>query len=438
MYTLQMSELKTDWRIDYDESRSLVVQAANVFQPRTPIATREFFAGRWTEITTLADAVGQVGLHVVIHGERGVGKTSLANVVKPIIGVFDSEESDIKIVPANRVIVKVNASSEDTFSSIWNRLFEDVTWPKEHLGAGIHQPKEEVPLVEAFNLPAQLTIDNVRRTVSKMPGCVFIVDEFDRANEETRRQFTDLIKGLSDAAIDCTITLVGVSETVDRLIEDHASVKRALVQIHLPRMEEKELQEILLKAEKALSIKFSEDAARLIIHISQGLPHYTHLIGLHAVRMAASKSFSRFIERNNVFDALKEAVKQAEQPVAEAHSKAIHSSHREALYRHVLVACAISAAQCRDSLGYFTPGSIMSPLEAILGRRAEIGTFTNHLSEFSQEKRGNILERDGQARAYRFRFTDPLMVPFVFMDAVAKGLVNERKLAEFLILAGRQ
>jgi hypothetical protein len=43
-----------------------------------------------------------------------------------------------------------------------------------------------------------------------------------------------------------------------------------------------------------------------------------------------------------------------------------------------------------------------------------------------------VLERDGQPRAYRFRFHDPMVVPFVFMDAVAKGIVSEERLTSML------
>lgn len=52
--------------------------------------------------------------------------------------------------------------------------------------------------------------------------------------------------------------------------------------------------------------------------------------------------------------------------------------------------------------------------------------------EFSQKKRGEVLERIGQARAYRFRFADPLLVPFVFMDAVRTELVSTEQLSEML------
>ena len=78
---------------DASDFEDLVARATTVFQPRTPITTRELFAGRWSELMAVVDAVNQVGLHAVIFGERGVGKTSLANVIAPTIFAVDDPNS---------------------------------------------------------------------------------------------------------------------------------------------------------------------------------------------------------------------------------------------------------------------------------------------------------------------------------------------------------
>ncbi len=85
-----------------EELKHLRVEAGKVFQPRTPITIRELFAGRWNEIQDLVEAVSQIGLHVVIYGERGVGKTSLANIIKPVIAAFDERDR----VETKRIVVK--------------------------------------------------------------------------------------------------------------------------------------------------------------------------------------------------------------------------------------------------------------------------------------------------------------------------------------------
>jgi AAA+ ATPase superfamily predicted ATPase len=84
------------------------------------------FAGRWNELKAVADAVNQPGLHAVIYGERGVGKTSLANVISPTIHVLDrsgKQENEV----SERLIVKTVTTTGDSFSSIWSKLFGEVS-----------------------------------------------------------------------------------------------------------------------------------------------------------------------------------------------------------------------------------------------------------------------------------------------------------------------
>jgi Cdc6-like AAA superfamily ATPase len=418
---------------NYEEAKATAANASKAFQPRTPITTKDLFAGRWTELTKISDAVNHTGLHVVIYGERGVGKTSLANVVSPTIRALDARDKGSPTAQP-RIVVKTIGNTDDTFSTLWDKLLSEITWPKNESGIGLATDAKinQRSTRDAFSLPETLAVDHIRRVLSSLPGSVFIVDEFDRTADGTSKHMTDLIKTLSDMGVDCTVIIVGVSETVSSLIEDHASISRALVQIPLPRMKPDELRVILTNGEKTLGMKFTESAANLIVHVSQGLPHYTHLIALHSVRKAATSRLSRLVEQSDVFDALKEAVKEAEQTVTQEHSSATHSSHKDALYRQVLLACALAAARTHDSLGYFNPSEVVGPLRGILNRDVSIATFTNHLREFSQEKRGSVLERDGQPWGFRYRFQDPLLVPYTFMNAVESGLLSGEALVQML------
>jgi|SRR5208282_4401194 Cdc6-like AAA superfamily ATPase len=419
--------------ITYEEAKQLSARAAKVFQPRTPITTQELFSGRWNELTTIADAVNQAGLHVVIYGERGVGKTSLANVVSPTIWALDRRDPERPAGTPDRLVIKTVASGEDSFSSIWSKLFRELTWSNNRASAGfLPTQKDRLSIKTAFGLAEKVGVDEVRRVLSNMPGAVFIIDEYDRAAKNTSREFTDLIKALSDLAIDCTVVLIGVSDTIDQLIADHASINRALTQVFLPRMVADDLRKILSTAEQQLGVNFSLEAASIIVHVSQGLPHYTHLVGLNAVRTSALDHFQTYVERDHVFEALKKSVRQAEQSVTNKYVKATHSSHKDALYRHVLLACALTATRHRDALGYFNPAAVIEPLGVVLDRKVTIATFNSHLSEFCQPERGAVFERDGQARSYRFRFSDPLLVPFTFMDAVATGLISNDRLSALL------
>lgn len=418
-----------------DMSQELSVRAGQVFRPRSPVSSREFFAGRWEQITAVADAVFQTGLHIVIFGERGVGKTSLANIVAPILNVMEEDltgEQGGK--GAQRIVIKVNVTADDQFSSIWRRAFDEITWTEDGPSIGFKPPINETSqtLRRAFGISDDPTIDEIRRTLSYLRRSVFIFDEFDRADDSVRRVFTDLIKTLSDYAIDSTVVLVGVASTIDDLIKDHKSIVRAIVQILLPRMNTRELRDIIDKAVRALGISVEDDAANLIVRMSQGLPHYTHLIGLHSSREAVRR-LSRVIKVPHVYSSFEKAVNQAIQSIRELYHTAVHSAHKGALYDRVLLACATAASTSKDQLGYFHPADLVTPLSTILDRdNVTIATFQKHITEFTEIGRGPILDRSGAPRAYKYRFRDPLMPPFIFMTAVAEGTIKSSRLAQLL------
>ena len=64
-------------------------------------------------------------------------------------------------------------------------------------------------------------------------------------------------------------------------------------------------------------------------------------------------------------------------------------------------------------------------IRQITGKDYEIPNFAQHLSEFADAKRGKILTKTGDKRRYRYRFSDPLMQPFVIMKGIAANRVPD-------------
>jgi len=247
---------------------------------------------------------------------------------------------------------------------------------------------------------------------------VLVFDEFDRLPREVAKYFTDLIKSLSDYAVPSTIIMVGVADTVEKLIEDHGSIDRALVQILMPRMSDEELEPILTKAAEKLSMSFSLNASNKIVKLSQGLPHYTHIVGLASVKDCLDERF-RDVNEENVNAGLQAAVDNAQQSIKSAHHRATTSAHKDALFKQVLTACALAR---KDQLSYFQAADVAPTMSNIMGRPYEIPAFARHLKEFCSVARGNILEQSGEKRGFRYRFTNPLMEPYVIMLAMAEGI----------------
>lgn len=61
-----------------DDWQHLDFEARQLFSPAAPINAADLFAGRREEIKRFISAIDERGRHVILYGERGVGKTSLA------------------------------------------------------------------------------------------------------------------------------------------------------------------------------------------------------------------------------------------------------------------------------------------------------------------------------------------------------------------------
>lgn len=54
---------------------------SSVFSPSAPINSTNLFQGRIQQLMEVHSAVLERGEHIILHGDRGVGKTSLANII---------------------------------------------------------------------------------------------------------------------------------------------------------------------------------------------------------------------------------------------------------------------------------------------------------------------------------------------------------------------
>jgi hypothetical protein len=72
---------------------------SRIFTPSAPVNRRELFRGRFEQVLQITSAISQPRRHVVLYGERGVGKTSLANLLADFLSLSEHEE----VEPAVRV-----------------------------------------------------------------------------------------------------------------------------------------------------------------------------------------------------------------------------------------------------------------------------------------------------------------------------------------------
>jgi Cdc6-like AAA superfamily ATPase len=334
------------------------------------------------------------GRHVVLHGERGVGKTSLANILSELlIGEGDARRN---------FALRITCNADDTFKSIWRRVFRTLE---------LDEPEEW-----QYGEPNP---DEIRHLIAGLaPSRIIILDEYDRVDDDaTLSKMADTIKTFADAAVDTKLVIVGVADSIDALIGEHESIGRALQQVQMPRMSTRELLQVVTRGFTAAEMSIEDDAVVRIARLSEGLPSYAHLTALKAGNRAIDDDRSivtlAHVQRA-ITDVLDTHIQRS------TYLKAIQSSRVDNLYAQVLVSCALAK---KDELGYFSAGSVREPLTRIMGRPYDIPAFAQHLKNFMEPERGEILQRRGPARSFRYRFRDPIMQPYALLAGVAAGII---------------
>ena len=140
-----------------------------------PVAEEDMFAGRAAEVRRMLEAVLDRSKHVVLFGERGVGKTSIANVF------WKRYNKSLQTVIAARV----QADPSDNFSSLWIKCFEELKAVSVQTGRS-----DLIPIDTSFE---QVTPDIILREFQKCkPNAIpiLIIDEFDKLRDQSARELT--------------------------------------------------------------------------------------------------------------------------------------------------------------------------------------------------------------------------------------------------------
>ncbi len=409
-------------------SLAKAVRLGEVFTPASPIDSLRLFTGRKSQRRDIFDAIVQRGRHAVLYGERGVGKTSLASVL----------HEELESIGKSVVAPRVNCDDSDDFSTLWRKVFRQFRYQEEKRLAGF--AAETVTTLRSISDELEkrdITPDDVRHvlaTVGKDRILIVIIDEYDRIVGKVGALFADTIKTLSDHSVPATLILVGVAETVDSLILRHESVERAIAQVRVPRMSNAELDEIVTRGLTEVEMQIRPGAKRRIVVLSQGLPHYTHLIALYAARTALEAKRD-VVELPDVMEGVRHGVRNAQEHISALYHRAVMSRESELLYRQVALAAALAPV---DERGCFGIADVHEPMAVVADREIEGEILNRQLHEFCSVDRGPLLTKVGSEKNFRLQFINPFLPPYIIMDGFDKGLMDEKRLDRLRIGASHQ
>ena len=397
--------------IQINAEENLLGKLNSAFSPSAPIDRQELFFGRIDQLGKIVETINEREQHAVLYGERGVGKTSLANIAHLI---FRSK---------GIMSAKITCSRTDTFNDIWRKIFKRISFIDTNQGIGFEaKDKVSEKQLDLF-LPAEKEVDinDLLIVFDKITNPILLIfDEFDSfKNLETVIKFTDTIKAISDNAPNVTVLIVGIAESVNELIGSHASIGRSLRQILLQTMSNHELEQIVKGGLKLLNFKIDNSVLEKIIKFSNGFPHYTHLLSKYSAKRAIITK-SEVINENHFKDAIDGAIENAQESVRSAYQMAVITGRETTKFEFVLWACAMVK---EDEHGTFKATDLMEPMFNLTGKRHALQSYSYHLGKLCQEEKGKVLNKIGKAKQYRYRFNNPLLKSYIKLKLYKNNLL---------------
>lgn len=324
--------------------------------PSATIRTPDRLFGRNKSLQQIERALLSSGRQILLFGDRGVGKTSVAVTSALLNGEGPN--------PAIYVVCSRDSSFESVIQAIGKRSLE----PAENMkikgsgpGLGLnvlgvggsYQPGKNT--ITNFELPKSMNeaLEIVRYLAAELPfRRIVVVDEMERIGSALERaKFAEFIKNLPEMDPDNRLKFVfcGIGSTVDELIGAHPSAGRILEPIQLHKLHHDDLWKIIETVAEKLSVEVDNNILVRIGQLSDGFPHYVHLVG-------ESIFWQMFDDPNEVvkasrdhFDAaIRESLLRAELTLRNSYDKATMKTKNTEDYEEALWALADTTSEKRQ------------------------------------------------------------------------------------------
>lgn len=395
-----------------------------VLSPSNAIQTPELLHGRTKQLDDIRKALYSPGRQVFIYGHRGVGKTSLAQTA-----AYQHQSSD-------KFPIIVGCSSTSTFFSVIQDIAQEAFPPDPRVRASTSQKSFSFGFrglkagagqsVEHgnFQRPNSLNeavhlINYVAENHSSSP--VVIIDEFDQITDrDEQNMFANLVKQVADKRTRINIIFCGVGGSLDDLFSAHLSAHRYFHPIGLERLPYDARREIIEQAAKHLGITIDDTSIWRIAMISDGFPHYVHLVG--------EKLFWRVFNEQNAGVVTGDLFEAALADAADALHPEIKKPYEKATKKYtnacepILWAVADGDDLQRSSRDIWA--SYLRIMGDLKKSPLERQKFNSYMNALKKESYGSIL---AASRSGWYEFSNKVVRGYARLKALQSGVLLERE-----------
>jgi hypothetical protein len=382
----------------------------NVFTPHTPVNSVDFFLGRSDEVSAIVAQINTPGQHSLLYGDRGVGKSSLANIATLLLynrgfvkGQLYRRRCDSKTTFEHIVAAPLRDVGMDI--TIEKRIENHKEGGKASIGipgfgAGVNSDRTNAN--EYQGSKGKISPSQACDALKTHQG-MLVIDELDAVKDESERwRLSEFIKQLSDENSAFKVLAVGIASTAASLTAGHPSVQRCLKETRLDKMRDKELEQIVKRGAEELRLKFDDSVVKAIVNLSAGYPHFTHLLALKAAEETVATKRKHATDAD-LSQALVSAAKDAEGTLRTMYEEATVSQSTD---MYIQIACAAASMKGHE----FNADGLRAAITKRTGVAITQGTLNNYLQRLVSDADDTIFRRKAKGV---YAFNDPRMASYI-------------------------
>jgi Cdc6-like AAA superfamily ATPase len=367
------------------------------------------FAGRTDVLTTLIRSLEDQRVHIIMYGERGIGKTSLVHVLTQA-----AQE-------ARYIVVYCSCGAGSNFDEIFRAVATDIPL-LFHSGFAPTADEAEkggslADLLPAGPLSPRLVADLFGRLTGTR--VLVVLDEFDVCESpEFRRNIAELIKNLSDRSIRTQLVIAGVAADLTELVEHIPSIRRNIFAVQIPKMTAAEVSHLVENGEEISGVAFDKGALDFIVFVANGSPYLASLLSHHAGLAALDKGRTK-VAVEDVSLAVDQALNEFRGRISK-HAHAQIDQAAKSGVRHVL---GVMAGAALFNSGRFDGRDV----DALYPSAASAASFKSTIEDLASKHILLDVIDDEYGKGYRF--SEDSVLPYLWILAAQKRFLESRKTA---------